>query len=88
MLGVISIGTGLLVAHADALAQAARVCLMQQSSIIQTFTTYSGNPIGTGLLVLGSLGWIVGVLTALLALSTKRELDAVALTLPILHADG
>jgi hypothetical protein len=67
--GVIGIGTGLLVAHADALALAARVCLGQQSSIVEAITTYSGNPLGTGLWVLGSLGWIIGVLTAMLTFS-------------------
>ena len=80
--GVIGIGTGLLVAHADALTLAARVCLGSQSSIVETITTYSGNPIGTGLLLLGGLGWIVGAITTLLALSTKSDLDGVALTLP------
>jgi len=86
--GLISIGTGLLVAHADALALAARACLGSQSSIVRAITTSSGNPIGTGLLGLGSLGWIVGALAALLALSTKSDPDAVVLTLPTLHADG
>jgi MFS family permease len=85
--GVIGIGTGLLVAHADALALVARVCLGSQSSIVQAITTDSGNPIGTGLWVLGSLGWMVGVLAALLVLSTKNDLDVEALNLPILHAE-
>jgi len=84
--GVIGIGTGLLVAHADALALAARVCLGPQASILGAITTYSANPMGTGLLVLSCLGWIVGALSALLALATKRDPDAVALKLPILHA--
>jgi len=76
--GVIGIGTGLLVAHADALALAARVCLESQSNVVQAIAGYSGNPIGTGLWVLGSLGWIVGVLAALLALYTKSDPDVVA----------
>lgn len=84
--GVIDIGTGLLVAHADALELAAHVCLGSQSSIVEAIVTYSGNPVGTGLWVLGSLGWMVGALAALLALSTKNDLDAVALNPPILHA--
>jgi hypothetical protein len=83
---VIGIGTGLLVAHADALALAARVCLGPQSSIIQVITAYSGSPIGTGLWVLSSLGWIVGSLVALLTLSKKNELDAVAFTFLTLRA--
>ena len=64
--GVFGIGTGLLVAHADETALAARVCLGSQSSIVQAITTSSGNPLGTVLWVLGSLGWIIGVLTAML----------------------
>ena len=65
--GVIGIGPGLLVAHADALALAARACLGSQSSIVRAITVYFGNPFGTGLCVLGCLGWIVGALAALLA---------------------
>lgn len=85
--GVIGIGTGLLVEHADALALTARVCLGSQSSIVQAITTYSGNPLGTGLWVLGCLGWMVGAIAALLAISTKSDLDAMALNLPNLRAE-
>jgi hypothetical protein len=68
--GLIGIGTGLLVAPADAGALAARVCLGAQSSIVEAIASYSDNLIGTGLWALGIFGWMIGSIAALL---TTRE---------------
>jgi hypothetical protein len=81
--GVMGIGTGLLVAHANALAQAARACLVSQSSIVEEIATYYGSPIGTGLVVLGGLVWIGAALAAMRALSNQYDPETVVIGLPI-----
>jgi hypothetical protein len=73
--GVMGIGTGLLVAHANALALAARVCLLPQSGIVEAIAAYYGSPIGTGLVILGGLAWIGAALATMQALSNQRDLD-------------
>jgi hypothetical protein len=81
--GVIGIGTGLLVAHANALALAARLCLLPQSSIVEAIAVYYSSPIGTGLVVLGGLAWITAALAAMRTLSTQSDLKmAVSGALP------
>jgi hypothetical protein len=72
--GVMGIGTGLLVAHANALALAARVCLLPQSSIVEAIATYYSSPIGTGLVVLGGLAWVWAALAAMRTPSTWSDL--------------
>jgi hypothetical protein len=81
--GVMGIGTGLLVAHANALALAARACLVSQSSIVEAIATYYGSPIGTGLVLLGGIAWIGAALAAICALSTQRDPETVVIDLPI-----
>jgi hypothetical protein len=81
--GVIGIGTGLLVAHANALALAARLCLLPQSSIVEAIAAYYGSPIGTGLVVLGGLAWVGAALAAMHTLSTQRDQDAGMIGFPI-----
>jgi hypothetical protein len=81
--GVMGIGTGLLVAHANALALAARVCFLPQSGIVEEIASYYGSPIGIGLLVLGGLAWLVAALAALRTLSNQRDLDTGMSGLPI-----
>jgi len=81
--GVIGIGTGLLVAHANALALAVRACLVSQSGIVETIAACYGSPIGTGLVVLGGLAWVWAALAALRTLSTQSDLKmAVSGALP------
>jgi hypothetical protein len=81
--GVIGIGTGLLVAHANALALAARACLIPQSGIVEEIAAYYGSPIGIGLLVLGGLAWIGVALATMRTLSNQRDLDTGMIGLPI-----
>jgi hypothetical protein len=85
--GVMGIGTGLLVAHANALAQAARACLLSQSSTVEAIAAYYGSPIGTGLVVVGGLAWIGAALAAMLALSTQRDLETEVIGFPIRYAE-
>jgi hypothetical protein len=80
---VIGIGTGLLVAHANALALAVRACLVSQSSVVEAIAACYGSPIGTGLVVLGGLAWVWAALAALRTLSTQSDLKmAVSGALP------
>jgi hypothetical protein len=81
--GVIGIGTGLLVAHANALALAARACLVSQSGIVKAIAACYGSPIGTGLVVLGGLAWIGAALATMRALSNQHDPDTVVIGLPI-----
>jgi hypothetical protein len=63
--GVIGIGTGILFLRATGLAEASRVCLGPQSRALEAVAAYYGSPIGTGLLVTGSLAWIMGAVAAM-----------------------
>jgi hypothetical protein len=81
--GVIGIGTGLLVVHANALALAARACLVSQSGIVEAIAACYGSPIGPGLVMLGSLAWTGAALAAMRALSIQRDLGTVVIGLPI-----
>jgi hypothetical protein len=85
--GVMGIGTGLLVAHANDLAQAARACLLPQSSIIEEIAACYGSPLGTGLVVLGGLAWIGAALAPICALSNQYDLDTGMVGLPIRYSE-
>jgi hypothetical protein len=81
--GLIGIGTGLLIVHANDLALASRACLLPQSGIVETIAAYYGSPIGTGLVVLGGLAWVWAAPAALHILSTQSDLKmAVSSALP------
>jgi hypothetical protein len=86
--GMIGVGTGLLVAHANALALAVRACFVSQPSIVATIASCYGSPIGTGLLVLGGLAWVGAALAAMRTLSTQHDPDMIAIGLPIRCEQG